>query len=255
MRDASRETDMVDRPFAPPIDKVIDHWCRRCGTHFQSRHPRHFYCEPCSESQDLKRKQLTGRKESVLRRRDERRDKGLEISKDHSRSLADPPHHPQLHWQVRVVVPFSWSGSKNAIYTLRRKGHVALRREASDYRQAIILSLQSALRGRQIIQNKLWIDIFVEKNNHKGDAVNFVDTVCDAVKVATELDDRWYCLRSVDWAICKHEPSLFISVGQENVEPVQACSYCGRLLEFSKFGLNKSRQSGISRICSECTRK
>lgn len=246
--------DTSEPPFAVP-ERVIHHVCKLCSTAFTSKHPRHLYCGPCSESQDLKRKRLTCRDESKVRRRDERRDKGIEISKGQTRSLADPPHRPELHWKVGVVVPFSWSGSKNAIYTLRRKGHVALRREASDYRTALILELQAALRGKKMVQNKLWIDIFVEKSNHKGDAVNFVDTVCDAVKVATGLDDRWFSLRSVDWAISKHEPNLFVCIGQENIEPVQACSYCGRLLTFENFSKAKHRHSGISRICRDCHRK
>lgn len=233
-------------------EKIIDHWCRMCGTHFQSQHPRHLYCERCSESKDLKRKRLVATQTSILRRRDAGRDKGIEISKQNSRNLAEAVVRPELAWLVRVTVPFSWVGSKNAIYTLRRKGHVALRREHSEYRTALILALKSALRGRAILQNKLWIDIFVEKSNHKGDAVNFVDTVCDAVKVATGLDDRWFSLRHVDWSICKHEPQLMVGVGQEDGEAVQPCSYCGRLLAFGAFTKATHNFSGISRVCREC---
>lgn len=236
-------------------DRQIPHVCKICGESFTSKVPRHLYCEICSESQDLKRKRLVGVQVNRVRRKDERRQKGLEISANGGRSLADPPHQPCLNWKIGIIVPFSWSGSKNAIFALRRQGHVALRRQANEYRDAIIASLKSALRGRRIYQNKLWIDIFVEKSNHKGDAVNFVDLVCDAVKVATDLDDRWYCLRSVDWSIAKSDPNLFICVGQEEVEDVQACSYCGRLLAFEMFSRCRSNKSGITRICKDCSRK
>jgi hypothetical protein len=246
---------LFDPPTAPvePGRRKIDHWCRMCGTYFQSPHARHLYCEPCSTSKDLERKRLIKTYAWRTTNRDTKRDNGIEISKAAGyRSLADPPHSPALNWLLRVCVPFSWSGSKNAIYALRRQGHVALRREANSYREALILKLKAGLRDQQVVQNKLWIDIFVEKNNHKGDAVNFVDTVCDAVKVATQLDDRWFCLRTLDWSICKHEPMLIVGIGQEKVEPVQACSYCGRLLPFPMFSIKKAAKNGIARICRDC---
>jgi hypothetical protein len=251
---SANKADTSEPPFLP-AERTIDHVCKLCSSAFSSKHPRHLYCEPCSESQDLKRKRLDSVQASKNRRKDERRKKGVEISKLETRSLADPPHQPVLNWKVGIVVPFSWSGSKNAIFALRREGHVALRRQATEYRDAIIVSLRSALRGRRIHQNKLWIDIFVEKSNHKGDAVNFVDLVCDAVKVATALDDRWFCLRSVDWSIAKDEPSLFICIGQEKIEDVQPCSYCGRLLAFEMFNRNCHGRHGISRVCRDCHRK
>ncbi len=241
--------------MANPSAKQIDHWCRRCGTHFTSVHPRHLYCEPCSESQDLKRKRLSGTKASYLKQRSKKLDVGLKISADHQMKLHETVRPVELQWLVRICVPFSWSGSKNAIYVRRRKGHVALRREASDYRTALILSLQAALQGRKIKQNKLWIDIFVEKSNHKGDAANFVDTVCDAVKVATGLDDRWFAIRHLDWSINKDEPQLFVGVGQEKVEDAQICSYCGRIQELNNFSNNRHTKIGKGRICRDCSKK
>lgn len=262
---AANTVDVSEPPFALPAeqkpskwsqDREIPHVCKLCSATFVSKVPRHLYCEPCSESQDLKRKKTHIRRTNAARRKDEKRAKGLEISKKTTgRSLADPPHQPEINWKVSITVPFAWTGSKNAIWAMRSKGHVALRRESAAYRDAIIAALRPALRGITIRQNKLWLDIFVEKNNHKGDAVNFVDLVCDAVKVATDLDDRWFCIRNLDWSIVKHEPNLMISISQEDVEDVQPCSYCGRLLTFEMFSKNKANKSGIARVCRDCGRK
>lgn len=231
---------------------IIQHRCALCQTGFESVHPRHLYCEPCSTSQDLKRKRLTAIQQNETRNRDVRRDRGKKISSLTAVSLMEMLRHVELQWSVRVRIPFSWSGSKNALYTLRRKGHIALRREASDYRWALILALKSALRGHKVVQNKLWIDIFVEKSNHKGDAANFVDTICDAVKVATGLDDRWFSIRRVDWAINKDDPQLMVAIGQEDVVDCQCCSYCGRILPFEKFNKNRTTKSGYCRVCVDC---
>jgi Holliday junction resolvase RusA-like endonuclease len=149
-------------------------------------------------------------------------------------------------------MPFSYAASKNRIYTMRAGGHVAMRRSATEYKDAITLLIQSKLRDIKIRQNKLWVDIFVQKDNHKGDAVNVVDLVCDAVKVAVGLDDRWFSLRRVDWEIVKHDPRLFIGIGQEAVDDVQACSCCGRLLPFPAFNKKASTKIGVERVCREC---
>lgn len=229
-----------------------DHLCRNCKVFFQSPYPRQLYCEPCSESADLKRKRLDKIVERSRLSRDAGRDAGIEISKEYVRGVGDPLDEPKLEWIVRICVPFSYAGSKNAIYRMVRRGHVALRRETKDYRAAIITAITRALDGRPPVQNKLWIDIHVEKSNHKGDAVNFVDTICDALKVATGVDDRWFCIRHLDWSINKSNPKLIIGIGQESFNPVQACSYCGRLLTFDKFHKNRHGLNGIARTCIEC---
>ena len=243
----------LNLPVLPPsVRPLIDHWCRRCGTKFESPHPRHFYCEPCSESQDLKRKRLEIVRANSNRRRDKGRDIGKGVSAENAAAIADVHAPPEFLWYVRLRFPFSWSASKNAIYALRRKGHVALRREAREYRKTISDNFWLALRNHRIVQNKLWVDIFVEKSSHRGDAANVVDTVCDAIKVATGLDDRWFCIRRLDWSVNKDNPQIFIGIGQEDVGDSQICSYCGRLLEFGMFNKNRATKAGITRICKDC---
>lgn len=230
--------------------------CARCGSEilkvcFQQR-----YCEPCSEIKDLERKRLNeNQRKRFNKQRDKARDTGKVISSQEARTLADYRVAPELAWQVRVCVPFSWSASKNAIYALRRSGHVSLRKEARKYRDDLIMVLRSALRGRTIVQNKLWLDIHVEKTNHKGDAVNLVDTICDAVKEATGLDDRWFSIRHLDWSINKDDPQVIIAVGQEDVPPSQVCSYCGRILELACFPKNRRIMTGRNRVCRACMSK
>jgi uncharacterized Zn finger protein (UPF0148 family) len=156
-----------------------------------------------------------------------------------------------LAWYTQIAVPFSYAGSKNHIYQMTGR-HVTLRSESRAYRQAISLQLKAALRGTQLVQNKVWLSIFVQKPDHRGDAVNVVDLVCDAVKDAIGIDDRWFCIKRLDWEISKTEPSLYIGVGQEVGAPVQACSSCGRLLPFGEFGKKSSNVSGVDRNCSAC---
>jgi hypothetical protein len=179
--------------------------------------------------------------------------RGIEISKaDGATHLGHAVEHPSLVWLARVAVPFSYSASKNAIYSLRAKGHVYLRKESKAWRNELRDRLTSTIQGQRVANNKVWLDIIVEKTNHKGDAVNVIDTVCDAVKEALGLDDRWYSIRHLDWRISKDKPQIIVGVGQESNEDVQACSSCGRLLPFGSFGKKSNARHGIDRNCKDC---
>jgi hypothetical protein len=161
---------------------------------------------------------------------------------------------PELAWLIRIAIPFRYAASKNHLYAMRSLGHRALRRESRDMRDEITLAFKTALSSSpvHIRQNKIWIDIFVEKPNHKGDAINVVDLVCDGIRNALPVDDRWFSIRRLDWAIAKNNPRLFIGIGQEEVENVQACSTCGHLLDFACFSHHKHNLNGIDRTCKEC---
>ena len=162
---------------------------------------------------------------------------------------------PQLLWTVRVAVPFTYAASKNHIYTITDRGHVAMRRESRAKRSEITAAIADAVRGKGIVHNKVWLDIFVQKPNHKGDAVNVVDLVSDAVKDAIGIDDRWFCIRRLDWQIVKTGGMLFVGIGQASAESVQACSYCGRVLALTAFCLNSRNHLGVGRECKDCQRE
>lgn len=129
-----------------------------------------------------------------------------------------------------------------------------LAQETKDARTALVEALKEAIAGRRVSQNRLWIDLLVRKPDHRSDALNFIDQIADAVKEAVSLDDNWFSLRRLDWEIAKDEPVFYIGIGQESDIDLYACSYCGRLLEASAFGANKSTKSGLARTCRECSR-
>lgn len=164
--------------------------------------------------------------------------------------LSNPINAP---WLVRVTYPFAYSVSKNATYSNGQGlGHVFLREKSRAYRDGLTIMLQQALKGRKIYQNKIWLEIFVQKPNHKGDAVNVVDTVCDAVKDAIGVDDRWFSIKRLDWQITKSDPHLIIGISQEDCFDAQSCNTCGRILAFDQFYKQKGNKAGISRQCRSC---
>lgn len=241
--------------------------CKSCGKVCGRTGPVQKYCEPCSEQRDLERKRLWAkehpqkytpeRAERLCRRQKaakvERRKAGLIANRDTVKSIswsADAP--PELLWIVRVSVPFSYAASKNHIYASTKHGHRYLRKESTAIRDEITLSLKRVIGDQRVAHNKVWLDILVQKPNHKGDGVNVVDLVCDAVKRAIPVDDRWYSIRRLDWQIVKENPRLFVGVGQDTDVDCQICSYCGIIKPLGEFRKRAHNYLGVSRECKEC---
>lgn len=116
-------------------------------------------------------------------------------------------------------------------------------------------STKLALVNQTVVHNKLWIGLFVEKPDHRGDAINVVDLVCDGIRDAIDVDDRWFCLQFVDWRVNKADPKIFIQIGQEDVEPSQVCSYCGQILVLESFTKKTGNPHGHDRVCRECRKQ
>lgn len=240
--------------------------CADCGAAVNATSPTQRYCFACSERRDLQRKRLWASvhppTEAQRHRKIAAADAKIEMARVAGRksnaasaeSITWADQTPDLLWMVRIAVPFSYAVSKNAIYRLVPRGHVFLRREARSKRDAISTLIRQALSTRKVAHNKVWLDILVQKPNHKGDAVNVVDTVCDAVKRAIPVDDRWFCIRRLDWQIVKDDPQLFVGIGQDSAEDSQVCSYCGRIKPFAAFGRKQASPLGIDRICKDCRR-
>lgn len=240
--------------------------CQKCGMETARRSATQLYCEPCSTEKSLERKRQWARRHHAspdVRRRygqassERANERGKQISATEAKGIGESySPDPELSWIVRVAMPFSYAASKNSVWGFSTKGHVWKRREGNAYRGQLttLIRSQIASGGIKVKQARLWVDVLVQKSNHKGDAVNVVDLVCDAIKDAIDLDDRWYSIRRLDWQIIKHDPQLFVGIGQEVTEDLQACSTCGRLLTYDKFGRNKSKENGIARVCLECRR-
>lgn len=242
--------------------------CRECGMRVAARGPGQRYCEVCSERRDMLRKRLWARDhppsvaqsarnvEHAKRRIELAREAGALINQKEKQSIAwYDSEGPDLLWQIRVAIPFSYAASKNHIYALRKAGHVALRRESRAKREEIVLIIRQSLRNHRVVHNKVWIDIMVQKPDHRGDAVNVIDLVCDALKDALEVDDRWFCIRRLDWEVVRADPKLFIGIGQDSDRDCQVCSYCGQIKELSEFNANKHNSLGVGRECKQCRRE
>lgn len=220
------------------------------------------YCIECSKKKDLERKRKWSKenprpneyyKRQHSKKREKVREKGQEINKEEAKNInwyVDT--NDEMDTIVKVAVPFQYGMSKNAAWSMSRKGHVHLRKNHRNLRDMLTMKIKLACRHVEFYEDKLWVDIFVQKPDHRGDAVNVVDAVCDAIKHAIPVDDRWYSIRRLDWQITKEKPMLYVGIGQKSDGHKRACSTCGRILKLDRFNKNKSDRLGVGRECKDC---
>lgn len=240
--------------------QVLD--CADCGATTLRRSPSQLYCAACSGDRDTARKAAwrasnPPAKPNPVARARQRSDMvaaGAERSVASRATMFWPADQHELDFRqiVRVSIPFDWAASKNGVWRMGRGGHVYARKEGVAVRESLTERIRRASGDEPWYQGKVWIDIFVEKPSHRGDATNFIDLICDAVKDAIGVDDRWYSIRRLDWSIVKKDPRLIVGVGQEVGEDHKVCSHCGRTLTLDCFGLNRSTKDGRTRVCRPC---
>lgn len=160
---------------------------------------------------------------------------------------------PDNGWCIKFKFPFDKAVSKNAIWSIGGEGgHLYRRKRANQYQEALALRTRAAIAGRRVYINKIWIDLFVQKPSHKSDAVNVLDTVCDALKIGLGVDDRWFCIKQLDWEITKKDPHIFISIYQKDTFDARPCSHCGRIFPMESFTKSSHGLGGRGRSCFEC---
>lgn len=240
--------------FTPPKSKgnrpEVTKVCLNCGAQFSSIWMRQKYCSSCAP--DVRRG-LSRRDQNAIK--SSKSDALLEIERTRGKqvtSLLDHITDEEEWWSVHYYVPYSLASSKNRRWSLNGKNGVFLTASVRDYQNMVIAATKSALRNQKIVQNKLWISFYVEKENNQSDAINVIDTLCDAIKQAVGLDDRWFCIGFVDWCIKKRDPVITIRISQKSKEDVIACSHCGELKGLDHFGNKSGMPFGKDRVCRPC---
>jgi len=241
--------------------------CADCGMTTIRRNVQQRYCPGCSGVRDEKRKADWARRHgksytpadlaaTYVKDKSAIQQVGAERSLSARTSLgwSVEPEPIYARQGIRVAVPFSYASSKNAHWRTGRGGHIYANAESRSYREQLAKALST---GEALIwyKAKLWVDIFVEKPNHRGDAGNVVDLVFDAVQDATGVNDRWYSLVRLDWSIVKVDPRLIVGLRQEADQDHRICSHCGKELPAttSYFARNRSAELGLTRACKACT--
>lgn len=236
-----------------PFQKAKIKTCCGCGKEFLALWARQIYCAPCQ-----------GERRSTLNLQSIKKDRTAKSaafdelrqrSVDNSRPLPGAFKRPDYQWFVTFRIPFANSSSKNRRWAqIANGGGVYIPEHVLNYTALVISETKRAMKGQTIFNNKVWLSFFVQKNDHKSDAVNVVDTLCDAIKVALDVDDRWFSIDMVDWEVKKKEPYIYVKIGQEDCFDARVCSHCGGVFPLDSFHKSKHNKLGVGRECRECKR-
>lgn len=154
-----------------------------------------------------------------------------------------------------IEIDIEWTGklSKNVILGRGNFGkRFYMKQEARNLKEEIgwLVRQQTNKKNINFVNGKVWLDIFVQKPTAgSGDAINTLDLIADAISEAIGIDDKWFCVKAIDWEIKKQNPRIFIQIGQGDHEPQHICSFCGIIQGISNF--NKIKE-GYSRLCNHC---
>lgn len=107
--------------------------------------------------------------------------------------------------KIEVSVPFTWEWSKNKMWKTARNGRTYLNPDTKILLSTLEIAVKYQLSKQniKIKKEKIYLSIYAELENHRGDAINLIDTLCDAIKKGLGVDDRWFCIKSLDWEIKK----------------------------------------------------
>lgn len=223
------------------------------------------YCPTCAkiveETKNKLRMKKYSKKEYLVQGKQKRtnlKERGQKINSNQEHigisysSAANPSLNPDFGHMLRFWVPFDGNLSKNRKLKVTREGRVYTNSDTRHIMERITqLVLSSQIKWNI---NKIYLEIIVQKPNMRGDAINFLDAIADAVKKGLPLDDNWFAVEKIDWEIVKKDPRIYISIMQE-AEDRYPCSFCGIFKPLTEFGKDKNSKYGITGECKTCLKK
>lgn len=227
--------------------------CTKCNIDIiKNKHSRK-YCESCSVIIASERTAKWNKENPEVRKK--RIDKQLEQGKNKNITekrcitwFADG--EPKLSWLVRFSIPHTIALSKNSVR--RGKSGCYTPKPTTEAIADVISKTKEVIKDQKVYQTKVWIDLLIQKPHHKGDAINMIDFICDAIKKAIGVDDKWFSIRRLDWEIAKENPKIWIGIGQEINEDCHVCSNCGKINPKSEYTVHRQNKLGVGRICPSC---
>jgi len=241
--------------------------CEKCGAIDQRRGGIQRFCRVCNPLLAKQRK-LAWQREHPREPRDKRmartrvmaskiKDFGAALSQSEAKGTKLLPQPDTKGCAIQFQLSYSSLFSKNAIWNLiaqHGKPSMRVRSEVKGLRESIGWLVKEALGGTVWPQGKTWVDVVIQKPNHKSDAVNVLDTLCDGIKLGLGLDDRWFAVGVLDWEVVKDRGQVLVQLRSEHTEPRELCSNCGQIRPLDQFSKSTDNDLGVHQVCKVCTR-
>lgn len=255
------------------MPKPKDGWgsraCEKCGASFEKKAPVQRFCFSCSEWRAKRRKiewQRTHPREAPNQRSARNRNRlvtikeyGSQVSVRNANGAGLLPNRDGNDLKILLEIPFDGLLSKNAIVnigTVSGRPFAFVRKDVKKRREAIAWMVVEKMREAGIDrwpEGKVWVDIMVQKPNHRFDAVNVLDTLCDALKVGLGVDDRWFAVGVLDWEIVKVTPKVYVQISRPTILSEEVCTTCGQIKLLDGFSKSKHAGNGVVSVCFDCS--
>lgn len=182
--------------------------------------------------------------------------RGIERSLQYSDQSLEAKEFKQV---FKIELPFLSHLLKNQ-YKKFSKNHVFISKESRDAGNLVSLKIKSELNKQKIkfFHNKISIALHIQKPSTASDAINFLDSFADIIKKVLKIDDKWFEIHALTWAVVKTEPKIILYICQDVAHSFDAviCKFCGNPFPVSSLSKIKQKQFEEGklrkRICIKC---
>ena len=244
--------------------------CDKCKTVFEKRAPAQRFCMDCAKWRDKARKISWQREQDLLfgsghrreapglqvKRRVQRKEIGEAIGIQNIKAFSALPTREDARKVIRFEFPNDGYLSKNSLINIGMisgKPFTYVRKDITKRKEIIGLLVMSQLGSFSWPRSKTWVDVMVQKHMVGSDAINVVDTVCDAIKKGLGVDDEWFCIGTLDWEVVKKDPKICVQISTYDSAHQKVCGCCWQIKPETEFGKRTQNINGVSHECLSCT--
>lgn len=120
-----------------------------------------------------------------------------------------------------------------------------------------VLEREICAAGGEWYDGRVRMSLYIEKPDHRGDAINFVDVIADVACRTIGVDDRWFEIGEVGWDVVTpaRSPRIYLTLEQDVTEHHKFCGDCKRELPVAIFQRGRKRNKlGYQSRCRACHR-
>jgi len=245
--------------------------CEKCKALFEKKAPVQRFCVNCGKWRDKARKIAWQREQDRLfggsahrreteglatSRRVKRKERGEAIGLKNVKAFSSLPVRSDAKKVIRFEFPNDGYLSKNSLVNMGMvsgKPFTFVRKDIKKRKEAIGLLVMAQLGSYVWPRSKTFIDIMVQKHMVGSDAINVVDTVCDAIKKGLDVDDEWFCIGTLDWEVVKRDPKIYVQISTFDHEHQKVCGCCWQIKPELQFGKDAQGIHGVHHECLSCT--
>ena len=125
-----------------------------------------------------------------------------------------------IKWTIFTTLPYDSYLSKNRSIKINKQGLIYKDPKHKKIQEDIYWILKGLTHKNGYSKcptdgHKILLKIHFYKPRVNCDAVNILYGLCDAIKKAIDVDDKWFSIHGLDWSIDKKNPRIDLMIGYD----------------------------------------